>query len=235
MSHYSVSSWMSALGWDKYLRGVEDILNDRLVRLDDNDPVRRKSSTDSGSFIITFGEREASRWLRGRFEKTRIELEIQHYKSGTDSFGRRRENILTFYIPGKFNIVPNVVRLIQLFRLNNELHSAFYGYADYRGIICAKRPSTPSLDLSRELLGMFWLTYFGARYCAYFKRERLMTYRGASVGPADGITFQLADAVQNIQNDERRSLESSIGSHSFAGGGEEKEVGQYALSLDQLV
>ena len=101
MTHYSVDSWMSATNWNSYLRELEEIVEDTLVKLDDNDPIRRKASTKSGEgdFIVGFGPREDSRSIFGRFEKTKIEIEITNYKSGKDSFGRLRENRLKIFIP----------------------------------------------------------------------------------------------------------------------------------------
>lgn len=236
ISHYSVCSWMSAKNWDDYLRKVEAVLGDRLVKLDDTDPIRRKADTKrgKGSFVVQFGEREDSRWVRGKFEKTKIEIEVQHYKSGKDSFGRERQNLLTIFIPERMAFGPDLCKVLELFHLGNESFGAFYAYADFKKEICTKKPSTPSLDISRELLGVFWLTYFGPPYCAFFGRDRLLRLQSATDGPAGGITLQLAESPGQVPDNSRGLLEHEIAAESFAGNGGSKERGEHALTLGQL-
>lgn len=236
ITHYSVRSWGSAGEWDDYLRGVESLLEDRLIKLDVTDPIRRKADVGSGEgkFIVEFGQKEESRWLWGRFEKTKIEINIEHSKSPVDSFGRHTKNQITFYIPERMTFGPDVRRVIELFHLGNESFGAFYAYADFKKVICAKKPSTPSLDISRELLGVFWLTYFGPAYCSFFGRDRLLQMEQATDGPADGITLQLAESPGQVPDNSRCTLEREIAPESFAGSGGLKERGEHALTLAQL-
>ena len=176
MMHMSMQQWNDAAAWDDYLRAVESILGDRLVKLDANDPIRRKADTTQGEgeFITQFKPKEDSRWLWGKFEKTKVEVQIQHYKNSTDSFGRLRDNSITFYVSERMTFGPDVRRVLELFRFTNERLGAFYALADFQSVISATKPSTGgSLDISRELLGVFWLTYFGRHYCDFFGRERL--------------------------------------------------------------
>lgn len=236
LAHYSVMRWNSASEWDDYLHSVERLLSDRLVKLDDTDPVRRKANMQAGegSFITRFGEQEASRWIRGKFEKTKIEFEVQIYKLGVDSFGRERENSISFYIPEKAAPAVDDDRLVKLFDLTNETLRPFYAYADFKNVICSKKPSTPSLDLSRELLGIFWLTYFDANYCSFFGREKLTANTVAKLGAHNGISLRLASSSRQVSVDARLTLEAQIGPESFAGHGTEKARGQYALTLSQM-
>jgi len=227
---------MSAKNWDSYLRMAETVLGDRLMKIDDTDPIRRKADTKrgEGSFVIQFGEREDSRWVRGKFEKTKVEIEIQHYRLGKDSFGRERQNLLTIFIPERMTFGPDLFKVIKLFQLGNENLGAFYAFADFKKVICAKKPSTPSLDISRELLGVFWLTYFGAPYCKFFGRDKLLGLQPATDGPAGGITLQLAESPGQVPDDSRGILECEIATESFAGNGGSKERGEHALTLAQL-
>lgn len=227
---------MSAKDWDDYLRTFETVLDDRLIKFDDKDPIRRKADTQKGEggFVVQFGEREDSRWLCGRFDKTKVEIEITHYKSGKDSFGRLRENRLKIFFPERMTFGSDVRKVIELFRLGNERLGAFYAYADFKSVICAKKPSTPSLDISRELLGVFWLTYFGSSYCAFFGRDRLLKLPQVSEGPADGITLQLGESPGQVPDSSRAVLEKEIAAESFAGTGGPKDRGQHALTLMQL-
>lgn len=237
MMHMSMQKWNDATAWDDYLRAVESVLGDRLVKLDHNDPVRRKADTtgSEGEFITQFKPKEDSRWLWGKFEKTKVQVQIQHYKNSTDSFGRLCDNSITFYIPERMTFGPDVRRVVELFRLTNERLGAFYALADFLDAISIKKPSTGgSLDISRELLGVFWLTYFGRHYCDFFGRERLGSLEQASVGPADGVTLQLAEIPEQVSDDARAMLEKKLGAESFAGTSGQKARGQYALTLEQL-
>jgi len=242
MSHHSVRSWNDVPEWDDYLRMVEAVLDDRLARLDINDPARRKADTahGEGHFVTQFGSKEDSRWLLGKFEKTKVEVQIQHYKKGKDSFGRHRDNTVTFYVPEKVHSGSGVHKLIELFHLTNEQLGIFYAAADLKKLYCAKQASPPSLgalNIASELPGVFWLTYFGSRYCEFFGRERLNGLEQSAEGPAGGITMRLAESPGQVPEGLRRMLERRLGAESFAGTGDvtlEKPEGRYTLTLGQL-
>lgn len=236
ITHYSLSSWALPDAWDDYFHAIEAILNDRLLKLDDVDPIRRKADTTKGegSFVVKYGEHESSRWVRGKFDRTKVEIEVQHYKSGHDSFGRARENRLTIYIPERLASVLGSRQLVELFRLGNEHWGAFYAYADFKTVVCAKKPSTPSLDISSELLGVFWLTYFGSRYCDFFDRSRLLNLHEATLESGGGVTIRLADIPGQVGLESRATMERELGELSFAGYGLLKSPGQYALALADL-
>ena len=178
MEHRAVASWNDVAAWDDYLRAVEHALGDRLAKLDTNDPARRKADTrqSEGHFVAKFGAKESSRWLLGKFERTRIEIQIRHYKDGRDSFGRRLDNTIAFYIPVAVHSVEGVDRIVELFHMTNERWHAFYAFADLKEVYCKKKASPPSLgalNIASELPGVFWLTYFGPQYSAFIGRERL--------------------------------------------------------------
>jgi hypothetical protein len=238
----AMAQWTDASAWDSYLRSVEHLFGDRLAKLDANDPARRKANAPlgEGKFVVDFGPKDDSRWLLGKFERTRIELQIRHYKNGRDSFGRLRDNSITFHIPEKAHREIGADKLVEIFRMTTERWKAFYAFADLREIYCSKKASPPSigaLNVSSELPGVFWLTYFGRHYVAFIGRERLDALEHASNGPAGGRTLRLAESAMDVPNGLRAMLEHSLGTESFAGTGEvtiEKPEGKYALTLEQL-
>jgi len=63
---------------------AETVLGDRLVKIDHTDLIRRKVDTKrgKGSLVMQLGEPDESHWVRGKFEKTKVEIEVQHYRSG---------------------------------------------------------------------------------------------------------------------------------------------------------
>ncbi len=235
MTHLSMKSWMSAEAWDTYFREIEQIIGDRIVKLDLNDPARRKADTKAGegSFVINFGVHEDSRWVYGKFDKTKIEFEIRHFKTGFDSFGRLCENSIQFYIPHRMNFGPDAEKLVRLFALTCQRLGSFFAYADFKDIICSRKPCTPSLDVSRELLGVFWLTHFGLFYKAYFG-NKLEGVPGLTVDPNGGATLQLGETPLQVAETTREEIIKQLGSASFATGGPPKERGQFALTLQQL-
>lgn len=236
MTINSVQNWTDAALWNDFLKGFESLMGDKIAKLDDKDPVRRKADTrnDEGSFVINFGTKEDSRWICGKFSRSKVEFEIQIYKAGVDSFGRPRENKFKAFIPHAMSFGPDAGKLVAVFRYAVERLGAFYAYADLKDGICSKKPCTPSLDISRELLGVFWLTYFGPSYCDFFQRKILLNQSEATDGPLQGITLQLAETPGQVTTERRSAIQASLGKHSFAGSGIEKLPGQYALTLENL-
>jgi len=235
ISHLSMKPWMSAELWDIYLREIEQVLGDRIGKLDSNDPSRRKADTKAGegAFVINFGEREDSRWVIGQFEKTKVRFEVRHMKTGLDSFGRLCHNSMKFFVPNRMSFGPDAEKLVWLFKLTNEHLGSFFAYADFKDIICSRKPSTPSLDVSRELLGVFWLTHFGPAYRAFFG-DQLEGLPGLEIDRHGGAMLRLAETPAQVPASTRGEIIERLGSASFANGGPPKEQGQFALTLRQL-
>jgi hypothetical protein len=233
--NHSVKPWMSSEGWDTYLCEIEQILGDRIVKLDSNDPARRKADTRTGegSFMVNFGDREDSRWVIGKFEKTKIWFEVRHMKTGLDSFGRLCDNTIQFYIPHRMSFGPDAEKLNRLFALTHQRLGSFFAYADFKDVICSRKPSTPSLDISRELLGVFWLTHFGPAYRAFFG-SKLDDVPGLVIDQDGGATVQLGETPAQVPATAREEVIERLGVPSFANGGPPKERGQFALTLHQL-
>jgi hypothetical protein len=241
IKHSSVAPWCSPSMWDDYLRGIEGILDDRLVRLDDHDPVRRKADTtgSEGAFVVDFGRLEESRWVWGKFEKTKIRLQIWFHKSFRDSYGRTNGNMLTLMVPERLTSGPDVQRLKELFRLGNEKLQPYYSNADFMEVVCSVRPSISahSVQNDRELSGIFWLTYLNSQYCEFFGRDRLLGLDSALPGPGNGIVLTLADSPAEVSQDHGVRLQASLGANAFASRGESgppKETGEYVLTYEQL-
>jgi len=242
MVHCSVARWNDVAAWDEYLPAVERLLGDHLAKLDTNDPARRKADTlrGEGQFVTAFGPKDDSRWLLGKFERTKVELQIEHYKNGRDSFGRRRNNTISFYLPPRVHSEDGVGKLVELFRLTNQRWAAFYAFADLKEVYCVKKASPPSigaLDIASELPGVFWLTYFGPRYSAFIGRERLGALDQSAEEPAGGTILRLAETPEKVPEGLRRMVERRLGAEMFAGTGDvtiEKPEGRYALTLEQL-
>jgi hypothetical protein len=230
ISHHSVARWLDARQWDHYLRSLEEVLGDRLVKLDTNDPMRRKADTikSEGDFVVAFKASEDSRWLFGSFEKSGVRLEIRHFKL-LGSW----ENSVAITFPGHMTSGADISRVRRVFDLGNQLMQPFYSMADLKEVICSRKPSTPSLDISRELLGVFWLTYFGSAYRKYFG-GKLGGIPGVEFDSEGGATLQLGEEPAQVDTATRDEIMKRLGSASFANGGPPKERGRFALTLNQL-
>ena len=104
-------------------------MGDRLVKLDTNDPIRRRADTlkSEGDFMVAFKAKEDSRWLFGSFERTKVQLEIRHFKTlGT------WENSITVKLPGGMTAVADISRVLRAFDLGNQLMRPFYSLADLK-------------------------------------------------------------------------------------------------------
>lgn len=235
MSFSSVQNWNESAMWNEFFPQMEVLLSDRIAKLDDKDPIRRKveSSNAEGDFITKFGLKEDSRWIYGKFTRSKIQFEIQFYKEGMDSFGRLRDNDFNVFIPHQMSFEPDAEKLIKVFRLCAEILRPFYAYADFKDEICSKKPCTPSLDISRELMGIFWLTYLGRDYRTYFS-ETLTRVENAGAGPNEGVIIQLGTTPLQVDVGLRERVQQQLGSKSFASGGLTKEPGQFALTLQQI-
>ncbi len=234
-THISINTWMSSKVWDSYFCEIEYILGDKIIKLDSKDPVCRKADIQSGEgdFVVDFGKNEDSRWIFGKFDKTKIEFQIHHFNSGLDSFGRPCCNRIKFYIPHLMSSVPDIEKITKLFTFTNIRLGSFFAYADYKEVICSRKPCTPSLDVTRELLGVFWLTHFGPAYKSFFG-VKLEGVPRLEFDPDGGVTLQLAKTPGQVDVTARQDLIERLGSDSFANGGPVKERGKYVLTLEQL-
>lgn len=235
--YYSVDSWLLSNRWAAYLAGVEKILDDKIIRLDDKDPVRRHSTgpKSDAEFIVAFGPKESSRWLFGKLKNTKIQFSIVLYKHGKDSFERLRENSIIFYVPKRIVNSDMVRQLYQLFNFTSEYLVPFYAYSDLREVIISKKScSGGALNLSRELIGVCWLTYFGTAYRSYFG-EKLVQLDGVQEGPNGGVTLRLAASPTQVGATVRDRAMKQLGRASFADGPAPKEAGQFAITLQTLV
>lgn len=230
INHRSVARWLDPHLWDRYLSALEEVLGDRLTKLDTNDPMRRKADTakSEGDFVVAFKPREDSRWLFGVFGNSGVQIEIRHFKA-LGSW----DNSISLIFPERMTSGSEIGQVRRVFTLGNQMMQPFYAEADLKEVICSIKPSTPSLDISRELPGVFWLTYFGPAYRAFFG-AKFDGIAGLDEDSRGGVTLQLAESPAQVAASAREGIIKHLGATSFAGGGPPKERGQFALTIHQL-
>lgn len=235
ITHLSVAPWICAEIWDAYLKRAEEILGDRLIRLDHRDPVRRVADTRNreGKFIVGFEKNQDRRWLAGRFEKSEVTFSIDLHEDAVDRQGRSTTNSLTISLPQK----TDGATIKELFEFGNSHLMSFYAYSDLQPVITGKgnrhQRLTPGLDIQRELPGIFWLTYFGPAYTKFFGADRISSPKEIRALDGGGVTICLGDSP-GLLSTEREQAEHELGARSFAGHGGMKREGEFALTLAAL-
>lgn len=213
---------------------LDILLGDKLFKLDDHDPLRRKpeNSQREGEFICNFAPKEQSRVLFARFGKSKASFTL-NLRGGLPDTGNY--NSINFYIPEKAaSKLPSPVLDCILDSFIASL-KPYYADVDYREILFSRKPSPPTHTVypSRELPGVFWRTYFGKDYRKFFSDAKLKGLAGGP-HPSGGWLIKLSDHLADVTGEQRRHAEKHLGELSFASYGENKQLGQHVLTLEQL-
>jgi len=232
--HFSASSWCEERLWIEFLSRAEDAIGARLTRIDDIDPPRKQPSSlaDAAKVICRFGASENNRWVFGVLKKSRIEISIQHSKCLSDY-----PNILSWSMPASFAEVPENRKQIQdLFRVGNAILSPFYGYADRSDFVAQKKKPSGSVDICSELVGVFWITYFGAPYVRFFGDSKFSALANAVFDQSRGVTVTLGESPETVPVELRDRIAAGLDARSFVDPRDSnyKVPGRYALTFSQL-
>jgi hypothetical protein len=233
ISHDSVEPWDEAGQWAQYFERAQQILGAPMTHLDDKDPVRRKvvDLVEASSFICDFKAREDSRLLFGKF-KGGVSFSIQLYRN-LGGFC----NTLKWYIPCLFiETSGNEPKLRDLFDLGNRSLKPFYAFADDLSYIVSKKKSSGAVNIERELLGIFWLTYFNSSYVQFFGKEKFNDLQGILYGSDGSITIALGYSPDLVTAELREQLAIKLGRQSFVDPKDvlSKPLGRFVLTFQQL-
>jgi hypothetical protein len=236
LSHRSCVSWMDPDRWMRYFSRVQEILDAPITHLDEDDPIRRRydkhSPIENAEYVTRFGEKDDSRTLFGRVADVDLDFSIWYFRDGI----RRTKSINWHGPPGLFDAPQQLDQACRLFDCGNLLLDAFYGYADTRGCQKRKKKEDGAVDLERELVGVFWLTYFNERYVDFFGRDKFKTLGNVAVTLDGGATLRLAETPHGVPDDLRREVEDALGAKSFVRHRDftVKRPGQFALRFEEL-
>ncbi|MBI5092538.1 MAG: hypothetical protein HZB26_08865, partial [Candidatus Hydrogenedentes bacterium] len=130
----------------------------------------------------------------------------------------------------------------KLFDLGNQMLAPFYAFAEDRswkakwGEPLRDRPETTYPQ--RELLGIFWMTYFNAAYVEFFGKDRFSSLPGVEYNASGGATIMLADRPQNVPDGLRDWVAATLGKQSFVELDTKyllpKRQGRHVLTFEQL-
>jgi len=232
ISHYSVRDWSQACAWDQYIASVESLLGASLTHLDVNDPIKRKVvPTRAGEYIVGFGQKEDSRWLFGSMRELGVSLTIRHFKNVG-----HYPNSVQWYIPHTIARRIGPEKVAAIFRVGTEHLGPFYGYADLKDAIAARKKSSGAVNIQAELIGAFWLFSLGREYVEYFGIEKIRTIPRASILENGQAIIRISDSFDDCSESDRQKVEALLGAQSFVNSQDftPKQPGRYALTFKQL-
>ncbi|GGP72654.1 hypothetical protein GCM10009347_41640 [Shewanella algicola] len=234
MTFYSLLNLFDRSLWVKLLSELERLFGQKLSHLDVNDPLRKKVSDleTAADYICSIGKEESSRRLFGKFGKSKIELSISIFKEAAPF-----PNSLSIYFPEKvIGDKEGLCMLRNAFEESNRCLKSFYSICDSMDTIASKRKATGyAVDLQAELIGVFWLTYFGKAYVDYFEESKFLDIPSRRIEGLDGSMMDLGESPISIAV-ARYQVEALLGKESFVDPslGYDKPVGKNALRFDQL-
>ena len=211
---------------------LQDALNEVPRKLDDIDPLRRNyedhSLEDNAKFIVSFGSKETSRNIFGKYKKSKASFSIRIVNRPEET-----TNSFNLYLPATETQFAEKIFPQILDTLN-----PMYAYADFQSRISAKRRADFfAVNFEQELPGVFWITFFCGTYVRYFD---LTTFRGPAEvemnDRSDGIALKLGKSPDELGPDIRRAAENLIGELSFVDPQSTtlKPIGKYVPSYDKF-
>ena len=235
ITFYSVKDLINPKGWKSLYEELGQQLKGDLSRLDTNDPVRNTVSSvrQAAAFTCDFGEKEGSRRLFGRFGNTRADIAISLFKDPT----RFPNQVSISYPLAQLSDPVDLESVTEICSIVIKHLKPFYGYCDRRTVIAGKRKRSGfSVDLQAELVGVFWLTYFGNEYVEYFGREKFDNLPAETSELETGVLIRLGDSPSST-GVEPAVIEESLGKESVVDPDAvmDKLIGQHALRFSELV
>lgn len=147
-----------------------------------------------------------------------MELSIDIHNSPTDAWGRPVANYIRLYLPcPKTADLKFIASMEDLFKLTVITLNVCLAECDFTSAIYQKKSfNGGGLDSSCELMGIFWLTYFGEKHVEYFTRQRLS--EAAEINDFSyGVIAKLSESPWDTTPEARRNAEIQLGESLFAG------------------
>lgn len=231
--HQAVTDWANPLLWAAYLEQSQMIVGDKFKYLDDRDPMRRKAQSftphENAEFITTFKQ---YRHILGKFDRAPLALSIFLCRDDPENL-----NGLGWSIKGDTTDRALARIASRLFDLGNRLLKPFYAYCDTVANLQTKVKAVGGIDPEAELKGVFWLTYFNARYRKFFGEAKFKSIVFAKPSANRGVKIQLGESPGSYDPKLRLAIEKKLGRETFVDprSRREKEPGnRHVLSFDDL-
>jgi hypothetical protein len=219
--------------WDRLFPHLEELVGTTLTHLDDRDPMRRKvdGGKGQGSYTGAFRGKAASSYAAGKFGKSGIWFMLDHRR-----WPSRIENSMSLFIPAKAAKKIGLAGIEGIFNVLLAELRPFYQVCDVEDIVNSRKPSPPCAIVhhSYELSGVYWLTYFGPKYRAFFGdyRFRALPHEWTE---GDGVKLKLGDNPWWLEDEKRRAAEKALGELTFASYGENKKEYEHVIPWPELL
>jgi hypothetical protein len=128
--------------------------------------------------------------------------------------------------------------------LKQLLSQSFYALGDRITIIAMKKKPSGAVDIQRELLGIFWLTYFNKKYVHFLGQDKFVsivnskfdTEVNSEFDTDGGLTLTTGTDLDNTSPETSLQIEKQIGTEHFVdpNSREEKAIGKFALPFESL-
>lgn len=143
---------------------------------------------------------------------------------------------MSFFIPQQAATKLGLETVEAIFdALRREL-ARFYHVCDVEVTVNSRKASPPNtwLHHSRELSGVYWLTYFGRKYRAFFGDGRFegLPHEWTEDG---GVKLKLGEDPWSLDDAKRRAAEKALGELTFASYGENKKEFEHVIPWPELL
>ena len=223
----------SADDWENLLPKMEELIGSPLSRLDERNPMRRKvdGCRGQGAYIHSFKGSRSWNYVAGEFGQSKIWFTIE-----TQRRPSRIENQMKVFIPAHAASSIGNGLIARIFDIALQCLDPFYMVADVETVIYSRKPSPPCTIVhhSYELSGVYWLTYFGPKYRAFFGDERFegLPHEWTEEG---GVKLKLGDNPWLLEDEKRRAAEKALGELTFASYGENKKENEHVIPWPELL
>ena len=228
----SYTPWTAEV-WERLLPELETLIQTPLTCLDERDPARRKvdGGKGQGAYISGFRDRVTSIEPSGEYGKSGVWFMLDNQR-----WPCRIANSMNFFIPQKAATKLGLGAVEAVFDVLRRELVPFVMVCDVKGIVYSRKSSPPCTVLhhSFELSGVYWLTYFGPKYRAFFgdDRFRALPHEWTEEG---GVKLKLGDNPWLLEDEKRRAAEKALGELTFASYGENKKEYEHVIPWPELL
>lgn len=228
----SFAPWSTEV-WNRLFPEMERLIGTPLDLLDERDPMRRKvnGGIGQGDYLCDFTGKKTAVVPSGRFGKSKV-----WFMAWNNRFPSGIENQLNLFIPVQSARKLGLRVTEEIFDLIMTELKPFYQVCDAKTIVYSRQPSPPCTTVhhSLELSGVYWLTYFGPKYRAFFgdDRFRALPHEWTEEG---GVKLKLGDDPWLLEDEKRRAAEKALGELTFASYGENKKENEHVIPWPELL
>lgn len=236
LNYASIHPWDDAEKWTAFFDQAQHALGSPLTRLDTSDPIKRRvrSLAEAGEYASQVLPGRDITSIFGRFEEIDFEFTIEKHK---DHALWPNYLIMCTSAAAPFELNDGMAKVQSLFQVGIKHLSPFYAYCDDISYVRSRKPQRRAVDIRAELVGVFWLTFFGKAYVEFFGEKKFAQFPRYQFDEFGGVTVQLSENPAEILPELRNRFVDLLGEDSFVDPSSDrrKPPGQFALTLEELI